>query len=127
MSYIADYTNSYDIRGHEITITAPARFDDQTHEVIQDLELDDQAAKKALAKFRKKFDVVSSDDIKKLRKKWNLSQRQFAQILGWSPSTIALYETGAIPTNGNNRLLKVLIKDDSVMKEFIADSKKEEM
>ena len=34
MSYIANYTNSYDIRGHEIEVTAPARFDDQTHQVI---------------------------------------------------------------------------------------------
>ena len=50
MSYIANYTNSYDIRGHEIEVTAPARFDDQTHQVIPDLELDDQAAKLALQK-----------------------------------------------------------------------------
>lgn len=38
MSYVANYTNSYDIRGHTITITAPARFDDQSHQVIPDLE-----------------------------------------------------------------------------------------
>lgn len=127
MSYIADYTNSYDIRGHEITITAPARFDDQTHEVISDLNLDDQAAKLALKKFRQKYDVIFPEQLKQLRKKWNLSQRKFAHILGWSPSTIALYEAGALPTNGNNRLLKILIKDDHVMQEFITDSEKIEM
>lgn len=127
MTYIADYTNSYDIRGHEISITAPAKFDDETHQVIHDLELDNQAAKMALAKFRRIYKVVSPQQIKDLRKKWHLSQRKLAQVLGWSPSTVALYETGAIPTNGNNRLLKVLIKDDGVMKEFIEDSKKIEM
>ena len=37
MSYIADYTNSYDIRGQRITITAPARFDENTGKVIADL------------------------------------------------------------------------------------------
>lgn len=41
MSYIANYTNTYDIRRHEIEITASARFEDQTHEVIPDLKLDD--------------------------------------------------------------------------------------
>ncbi len=127
MSYIADYTNSYDIRGHEIKITAPARFDDQTHEVIPDLKLDDQAAKLALQKFRQKYDVVSPKEIKQLRKKWNLSQRKLAKVLGWSPSTIALYEAGAVPTNGNNRLLKILIKNDDVMQDFIDDSQKIEM
>lgn len=127
MSYIANYTNTYDIRGHEIEITAPARFDDQTHEVIPDLKLDDQAAKLALEKFRQIYGVVSPEKMKNLRKKWNLSQRKFAKVLGWSPSTVALYETGAIPNVSNNRLLKILIKDDKVMKEFIEDSQKNEM
>lgn len=127
MSYIANYTNTYDIRGHEIEITAPARFDDQTHEVIPDLKLDDQAAKLALEKFRQIYGVVSPEKMKNLRKKWNLSQRKFAKVLGQSPSTVALYETGAIPNVSNNRLLKILIKDDKVMKEFIEDSQKNEM
>ena len=127
MSYIANYTNTYDIRGHEIEITVPARFDDQTHEVIPDLELDDRAAKLALEKFRQIYGVVSPEKMKNLRKKWNLSQRKFAKVLGWSPSTVALYETGAIPNVSNNRLLKILIKDDKVMKEFIEDSQKNEM
>ncbi len=115
------------IRGHEIEITAPARFDDRTHEVIPDLELDDQAVKLALEKFRKIYDVVSPEQMKALRKKWHLSQRKFAKVLGWSSSTVALYEAGAVPTNGNNRLLKILIKDDKVMKEFIEDSQKSEL
>lgn len=127
MSYIANCTNTYDIRWHEIEITAPARFDDQTHEVIPDLELDDRAAKLALEKFRQIYGVVSPEKMKNLRKKWNLSQRKFAKVLGWSPSTVALYETGAIPNVSNNRLLKILIKDDKVMKEFIEDSQKNEM
>ena len=114
MSYIANYTNTYDIRGHEIEITAPARFDDQ-------------AAKLALEKFHKIYGVVSPEKMKNLRKKWNLSQRKFAKVLGWSPSTAALYETGAIPNVSKNRLLKILIKDDKVMKEFIEDSQKNEM
>ena len=127
MSYIANYTNTYDIRGHEIEITASARFEDQTHEVIPDLKLDDQAAKLALEKFREIYGVVSPEKMKNLRKKWNLSQRKFAKVLGWSPSTVALYETGAIPNVSDNRLLKILIKDDKVMMEFIEDSQKNEM
>lgn len=127
MSYIANYTNNYDIRGHTIQVTAPARFDEQSHTVIPDLELDDHAAKMALDKFRQQYDVVSPTQIKNLRKKWHLSQRKLAQVLGWSPSTIALYEANALPTNGNNRLLKILIKDDRVMREFIKDSQEDQM
>ncbi|MEN2379880.1 helix-turn-helix domain-containing protein [Lactobacillus helveticus] len=49
-----------------------------------------------------------------------MTQKQFAKVIGWSPSTVALYEVGEIPTKSNNRLLKVMIKDSNVMKEFIA-------
>lgn len=67
------------------------------------------------------------EQMKALRKKWHLSQRKFAKVLGWSSSTVALYEVGAVPTNGNNRLLKILIKVDKVMKEFIEVSQKSEL
>lgn len=73
MSYIGDYTNSYDIRGHEIVITASARFDEKTGKVMADLELDDYAAKLALEKYRKQFDIVSPEDIKNLRHYWDFS------------------------------------------------------
>lgn len=72
------------------------------------------------------IDIVAPTDIKNLRKKWKLSQRAFAKIIGWSPSTIALYEAGEIPTTGNNRLLKILIKDSKVMEEFIQESKNDD-
>lgn len=49
-----------------------------------------------------------------------------SNIIGWSPSTIALYEVGEIPTKSNNRLLKVLIKDPQAMKDFITESEEQE-
>lgn len=125
-TYIQDYTNTFDIRGIEISVTAPARFDSKTHKLVDDMELDDQALELAKDKYRQKFNIVTPADIKNLRKKWKLSQRAFAKVIGWSPSTIALYEAGEIPTTGNNRLLKILIKDSRVMEEFIQESKNDD-
>ena len=122
-TYVKDYTNTFDIRGIEIEVTAPARFDSQTGKIVADMQLDNQAIKLAQDKFRKQFDFVSPNDIKNLRKKWNLSQKQLAEVIGWSPSTVALYEGGEIPTKSNNRLLKILIKDNQVMRDFIQESK----
>lgn len=90
------------------------------------MELDNQAVKMAQEKYRKKYNYVSPKDIKALRQKWNLTQKQLANIIGWSPSTIALYEVGEIPTKSNNRLLKVLIENPQAMKDFITESKEQE-
>lgn len=124
-TYVKDYTNSFVIRGIDIQVTAPARFDEETNQVIPDMELDNQAVKLAQEKYRKQFDFVGPSDIKKLREKWTLTQKQLAEIIGWSPSTIALYEVGEIPTKSNNRLLKILIKDSKVMEDFIQEHQAE--
>lgn len=120
---IKNYTNTFNIRGKEIKITAPARFDDSTQKVVPDMTLDNAAIKIAQDKYREMFDFVKPEEIKALRQKRNLTQKQFAKVIGWSPSTVALYEVGEIPTKSNNRLLKVMIKDSNVMKEFIVESK----
>lgn len=125
-TYIKTYTNTFNIRGKEITITAPARFDSKTDKLVDDMELDDKAVELAQAKFREKYRYISPDELKGLRNKWHLSQRNFAKVVGWSPSTVALYEAGEIPTAGNNRLLKILIRDSRVMEEFIEESKKDD-
>lgn len=125
-TYIKNHTNTFEIKGENIEITAPARFDSKTNKIIDDMELDNQAVKMAQEKYRKKYNYVGPKDIKALRQKWNLTQKQLANIIGWSPSTIALYEVGEIPTKSNNRLLKVLIKDPQAMKDFITESKEQE-
>lgn len=121
-TYVKNHTNTFEIKGENIEITVPARFDSKTNKIVDDMELDNQAVKMAQDKYRKKYNYVSPNDIKALRQKWNLTQKQLANIIGWSPSTIALYEVGEIPTKSNNRLLKVLIKDPQAMKDFIEES-----
>ena len=125
-TYVKNHTNTFEIKGENIEITVPARFDSKTNKIIDDMELDNQAVKMAQEKYRKKYNYVAPKDIKALRQKWNLTQKQLANIIGWSPSTIALYEVGEIPTKSNNRLLKVLIKDPQAMKDFITESKEQE-
>ena len=125
-TYVKNHTNTFEIKGENIEITTPARFDSKTNKIIDDMELDNQAVKMAQEKCRKKYNYVGPKDIKALRQKWNLTQKQLANIIGWSPSTIALYEVGEIPTKSNNRLLKVLIKDPQAMKDFITESEEQE-
>ncbi|MBT8871900.1 helix-turn-helix domain-containing protein, partial [Lactobacillus delbrueckii subsp. bulgaricus] len=37
------------------------------------------------------------------------------------PNTIALYEAGAFPTPANNKMLKYLINDDELLRQYIMD------
>ncbi|MDB6249392.1 helix-turn-helix domain-containing protein [Lactobacillus amylovorus] len=119
-TYVKDYTNTFEIKGETIEVTAPARFDSKTNKIIDDMELDNRAIKMAQNKYRKKFNVIGPIDIKALRKKWNLTQKQLANVIGWSPLTITLYEVGEIPTKS------FLIKPPQAMKDFIEESEDKE-
>jgi len=115
---VKDYTNTFLIRGHEYSVTAPARFDAVTNQLVPDAELDDAAVEIANDQYRQEFQVVTPAEIKKYRTKIGLSQREFAELLGWSPNTVALYETGALPSKANNKLLKALISDAHFLAAF---------
>ncbi len=118
-TYIKEYTNTFIIHGREYKVTAPAKFDNETDELLDDMELDDQAVEIANSKYRTDMGLVFPEDIKKYRAKIGLSQRELAKFLGWSPNTIALYETGSFPSKGNNKLLKALIADDHMLTDFL--------
>lgn len=124
-TYIKDYTNTFMIHGREYEVTAPAKFDSETNELLDDTVLDDQAVEIANNKYRADMGLVSPEDIKKYRAKIGLSQRELAKFLGWSPNTIALYETGAFPSKGNNRLLKALMSDDHLLTDFLEQDDRE--
>lgn len=121
MAYQKDFTTTYTINGHEYTVTAPALFDSNTNELIPDKKLDDQAAEIARQQYRNEMGLLSPKEIKQYRAKVGLSQRNLAELTGLSPNTIALYEAGAFPTKANNRLLKYLIANDDVLKQYISD------
>ena len=123
MAYKKNYTSTYTINGHEYTVTAPALFDSKTNELIPDKKLDDQAAEMARQQYRNEMGLLSPREIKEYRTKVGLSQRNLAELTGLSPNTIALYEAGAFPTKANNRLLKSLIVNDDVLKQYISDEK----
>jgi len=88
--------------------------------LIDDSELDDRAAEKAREIYREEFGLLSPERIRNFRNRLTLNQQDFAQLIGVSPNTMALYEAGAFPTTAHNRLLKLLMHDDRNIRDYIA-------
>lgn len=123
MTVKKNYTTTYTINGHEYKVTAPALINEQTGKPVADKELDDAAAEKAREMYRKDMDFFSPKDLKDYRQRTGLSQRNLAELTGLSPNTIALYESGAFPTIANNNMLKALINNDQVLKQYLQNGK----
>lgn len=61
--------------------------------------------------YRRKYGLLGPEDIRRIRKKYQLSQRGLASLLGRSPAAAARYETGALPSVPHNEQLKRLHDD----------------
>ncbi|WP_240033394.1 helix-turn-helix domain-containing protein [Lacticaseibacillus paracasei] len=108
------HTNTFLIRGREYVVRAPAKFDRITGELVDDKKLDDAAVDSANKMYRQDMDIISPEEIKKYRAAKNLSQRDLASLMGWHPTTLALYEKGAFQSEANNKALKALIIDRQI-------------
>lgn len=113
MIRIKTYTETFNIRGEAIKVTSNRKVNLTTGKLVFDEYLDNIATVKALNTYREKHHMIFPKQVKGLREMYGLSQRDFASLLGWSPTTIVAYEGGLLPSNGHNKVLQILLKNRS--------------
>ena len=122
-TYIKDDEQVFSIRGVDILVTAPARFDVATNEMVYDQKLDDEAIEKAYAIYRERNGYLSPKLIRDMRKNLGISQRDFATLMGWSQTTVVMYENGSLPTNNNNNQLKMIYENPFELQQYYINAK----
>lgn len=60
-------------------------------------------------------DELGPEEIRAIRKKYGLSQRAFAQVLGLGEASVARYEKGVKPTRANANLLRAARKSSFML------------
>ncbi len=120
---IKEIEETYKIRDKYIKIKAEAKFDANTNEQIFDEKLDNNAIMKAFKVYRRENNIISPKRIKNLREMYGLSQRDFATLLGVSSTTIAVYETGSLPSKSINFILIGLEENPHKIAEYYKSRK----
>lgn len=95
---------------------------DDENEFIPSTVMDDNlmAARDA---YRNKHHLLMSAEIVALRKKYDLSQKELAKMLGWGDVTISRYETKYIQNETHDELLRMVDKDPLIAKEYLQKNK----
>lgn len=96
---------SFNVRGVSIKINSEVRVCIVCNNPVFDEYLDGLNINKAFEVYRKEHQLMTKEEIVDIRKKYGLSQRGLATLLGWGPATVARYETGAIPSNSHHLVL----------------------
>lgn len=104
-SSIQNTTETFHVRGIDITITSPARICENCGEIIFDEVLDDEKLKLVYRAYREQKGLLQPEEIRAIRERKNLTQEEFSKVLGFN---VARYENGSLQSEEEDkRLVKI--------------------
>lgn len=116
---IIDKQEVYEVKGEKITVTAKVKKCSDCGEEIFDFDLDAKNLKSAYKIYKANHNLIQSDEIIVLRKKFQLTQNMLALLVGCTQSTIVRYEKGSIQSDTHNTALVLLQNPDNIRKIFL--------
>lgn len=76
-------------------------------------EFTKHAIRAAYAEYRRRKGIPTPEEIKALRIRLRLSQRDFAKLLGLEETAISRYENGALPSESDAAVITAIVQDPS--------------
>lgn len=122
-SEVVERLETLSIRGEVIQLKVKMRVCKECGEPLADDELDDISLKQFYDEYRRKNNLLFPNEIKKIREKYNMSQTEFAKLLGMEEKTITRYENGTIQERTHDNLIRA-VNNNFVFSDFITREKK---
>lgn len=104
-SFIQNITETFRVRGIDITITSPARICENCGEVIFDEVLDDEKLKLAYRSYRELKGMLQPEEIRAIRERRKLTQEEFSEVLGFD---VARLEKGSLQSEEEDERIRGL-------------------
>ncbi len=111
---------TYAYKDHSFEIEQPGEWCDACGEgVLSGADL--KATNKQIREFQTRVDgLLTSQEIRRIRKKLKLSQKQAAQLFGGGPNAFSRYERGeTTPLRATSNLLRLLDNHPEQLQELI--------
>ena len=119
MNYIIKIENvKVKVKDLEINYDEKSAYDEKSGEEIFIREIEIENDIKLFDIYKKEKGLMTSCEIKELREKYNLTQKEFARVLGLGEVSINRFENGSIQTASVNSTLS-LAKHPNVFKELL--------
>ena len=116
------------VKGKKITLTVPVRVCAHCGEEIIDEELDGNTLQQFYEAYKESEQLLTSEEIRNIRSRYQLSQVAFSKLLGFGEKTITRYENGAIQDECHDNLIRLMQNIDafediwSVRKDVLSES-----
>ncbi|MDP6542556.1 MAG: DUF4065 domain-containing protein [Phycisphaerae bacterium] len=103
---VAERRETYTVRDREITVPVAVELCSGCGESIGSDEADQAILDAVYSEYRRQADLLTPEDIRDIRKRYRLSQKSFAALLGMSEATINRYEKGGLQDRPNDTAIR---------------------
>ena len=124
VKYVKIQENSI-FKKEEVVFDAEYEYCENTDDFLENeeqIKMNDLSLKDA---YRKKKGLLTSSQIKTIREKYDISQKQFSEVLGWGAATIIRYENHQVQDRAHDDILRKIDKDPKWFIEMLKRSKEE--
>lgn len=111
---VIDKQETYNVKGEDITITAKVKKCEICNAELFDMNLDTENLKAAYRKYKENHNLMQSEEIVSLRKRFHLTQSMLAILVGCTKTAIARYEKGNIQSETHNAALTLFKNPDNI-------------
>lgn len=103
-----------EVKGIKITFDEYYKIDDETGEEIFDRELEIQNDANLYDMYKKQKGLLTISEIKSIRKKYEMNQKEYALAIGVGEVTINRFENGAIQTEATDAIMRLSDNPDNM-------------
>jgi putative zinc finger/helix-turn-helix YgiT family protein len=110
-------------KGENVEFTSVSEYCKNSEEVTETeemIKMNDLALKDA---YRKKVKLLTSEEIKNIREKYDVSQKDFSQILEWGMATVTRYENHQVQDRAHDDILRKIKEDPKWFLDLLERSK----
>jgi putative zinc finger/helix-turn-helix YgiT family protein len=104
-----------EVRGELISVSAKYYRCRTCGDEFEDPGSNDDPLDKAYREYRSRHGMLQPEDIRSLRKKYGLTQHEFAKLLGWGLATLSRYENGALQDEAHDKTLRLALEPKNLM------------
>lgn len=104
------------VRGEPVRVSAELCHCLACDEEFKDLNSNIDYLDVAFREYRNRHNMLMPEEIKELREDFGLTQNELTRLLGWGGATLSRYENGALQSDANDRMLRLLLEPGNLLR-----------
>lgn len=113
-------------KGEEVSFTANYEYCSTTEDFLETEEMIKVNSLAMKDAYRKKLGLLTSYEIIEIRDAYNISQKDFSEVLGWGRATITRYENHQVQDRAHDDVLRKISSDPKWFREKLFEAKEKD-